>query len=178
MANRQIAGLTAEGSLDTTFVIPVQVPDGSVEAKKATLEEVKTAFGITEPIEKVVKISLTSAEILDIFTTPKEVVPAVTGKLLVPRYIHQKYTHVTTPYTGGATWRIGLGTINTAFSSISAVITSADNSQSIQTLSQNTAGSGISYEGLNIIIGGTSANPTGGDGTLELFITYLEIDIT
>jgi len=129
-------------------------------------------------IEKVVKISLTSADILDIFTTPIEVTPAVEGKLLVPRYIHQKYTHVTTPYTGGATWRIGLGTINTAFSVISAVIGSADNSQAIQTLTQNFSGSGISYEELNIIIGGTSANPTGGDGTLELFITYLEIDIT
>jgi len=178
MANRQIAGLTAEGSLDTTFVIPVQKADGSVEAKKSTLAEVKTVFGITEPIEKVVKISLTSADILDIFTTPIEVVPAVTGKLLVPRFIHQKYTHVTTPYTGGATWRIGLGSVNTAFAVVSAVIGSADNSEAIQVLSQSWSASGSSYENLNIMIGAASANPTGGDGTLELFITYIEIDIT
>ena len=128
-------------------------------------------------ITKTIKITLSSSDILSIYTTPKEVVPAVSGKLLIPRFIYQKYTHVTTAYTGGATWRIGLGSINNAFAVISAVIGSADNSQAIQAFSQGWSASGSSYDGLNIIIGAASANPTGGDGTLELYITYLEITL-
>lgn len=129
-------------------------------------------------VEKTIKITLSSAEILALFTTPKELVPAVSGKLLIPRFLHQKYTHVTTPYTGGATWRIGLGSINTAFAVVSASIGSADNAQAINAFSQAWSTSGTSYEELNIIIGATGSNPTGGDGTMELFLNYLEIDIT
>ncbi len=129
------------------------------------------------PVQKMVKITLSSAEILSIFTSPKELVPAVSGKLLVPVFLHQRYIHDSSAYTGGATWRIGLGAINTAFSVVTAVIGSADNSQAIQSFTQNFSTSGTSYDGLNIIIGATSADPTGGDGILELYLTYLEITI-
>ena len=40
MADRQPYQLTSEGSLNTTFVIPVQKADGSEEAKKVTLTQV------------------------------------------------------------------------------------------------------------------------------------------
>ena len=46
MADRQPYQLTAEGSLNTTFVIPVQKADGSEEAKKVTLTQVKTALSL------------------------------------------------------------------------------------------------------------------------------------
>lgn len=46
MADRQPYQLTSEGSLNTTFVIPVQKADGSEEAKKVTLTQVKTALSI------------------------------------------------------------------------------------------------------------------------------------
>jgi len=153
-------------------------PTDEGEALKAVADYVDQEILTISSVEKVIKVSLTSDDILDIFTTPIEVAPAVAGKLLVPRFIHQKYTHVTTPYTGGATWRIGLGTINTAFAVVTVPMGSADNAQTIQVFSQNFTATGSSYEVLNIIIGGTGANPTGGDGTLELYITYLEIDIT
>ncbi len=46
MADRQPYQLTSEGSLNTTFVIPVQKADGSEEAKKVTLTQVKTALSL------------------------------------------------------------------------------------------------------------------------------------
>lgn len=128
-------------------------------------------------IEKTIKISLNSAQILDIFTTPIEIVPAIAGKLLIPRFIYQKYNHITTAYTGGATWRIGLGSVNNAYVTVGAVITSAINTEAIQALSQNWTTSGITFEGLNLTLGGTISDPTGGDGTLDLYITYLETTI-
>lgn len=177
MANRQITGLTAENSLDTTFVIPVQIANGSQEAKKATLGEVKTAFGITEPILKTIKRTITSAELLDLFDTPIEIVPAVTGKLLVPQFLFQKYNHVSTAYTTSGLFRLGLGTITFGFSAFTPVITSADNSQGLNNFSYAQSGSGVEYQSLPIVLGALSANPASGDGALDLYLTYLEITL-
>lgn len=177
MANRQISGLTTEGSLDTSFVMPVQKADGSEEAKKVTLEEVKTSFGITAPILKTIKRTLTSAEILALYTTSIELVPSVSGKLLVPQFLHQKYNHNTTAYTTSGSFRLGLGTTAFGFVTFSAVITSADNAQGLNNFSYAQSTSGLSYEELSIVVGATSANPASGDGTLDLYLTYLEITL-
>lgn len=48
MANRQIFQLTAEPTPATTYVIPVQIADGSVEAVKTTIANVKTAFALVK----------------------------------------------------------------------------------------------------------------------------------
>lgn len=152
--------------------------DSITPAIEATQIKAVVDYVDQQVLQKVVKVSLTSSQILNIFTTPKELVPAIAGKLLKMKFIHQKYTHLTTPYTGGAVWKIGLGTISNAFSVVSAVIGSADNSQSLQDFSQNLSASGQSYEGLSIVIGATSANPTGGDGTMDIYLTYDEITIS
>jgi hypothetical protein len=178
MANRQIHQLTAEASLDSTFVIPVQKADGSVEAKKTTIESLKVPLGIADlQVLKKVKVTLLSAEILDLFTTPIELVPAVTGKLLVPQFLFQKYTHVSTAYTTSGLFRIGLGTPNFGFGAFTPVITSADNAQGLNNISYAQSTSGLEYQGLPIVVGATTANPSAGDGTLELYLTYLEITI-
>ena len=152
-------------------------PENEGDSMKKIADYVDEQILSITSAQKTVKITLSSAEILSIFTSPKELVPAVSGKLLVPVFLHQRYIHDSSAYTGGATWRIGLGAINTAFSVVTAVIGSADDSQAIQSFTQNFSTSGTSYDGLNIIIGATSADPTGGDGTLELYLTYLEITI-
>lgn len=55
MANRQIFQLTAEASLDSTFVIPVQKADGSEEAKKIAIVD----LGISN------KVDLTTDQTID-----------------------------------------------------------------------------------------------------------------
>lgn len=177
MSNKQIHQLTAQSSLDSTFVIPVQKADGSESATKTTIESLKEPLGIEASIIKTVKVTLSSAEILDLFTTPVELVPAVSGKLLVPQFFFQKYNHVSNAYTTSGLFRIGLGTTNFGFGAFAAVITSADNAQGLNNISYAQSTSGLEYQGLPIVVGATSANPTGGDGTLDLYLTYLEITL-
>lgn len=176
MANRQISGLTTEGSLDTSFVMPVQKADGSEEAKKVTLEEVKTSFGITAPILKTKKVTLSSAQILSLFTTPLEVIPAAVGKVLILRQVFQKYTHVSTAYTSN-TWRIGYGSPSFGFVSLGPIITSASNSEGFNNISPSSSTSGGSFVGSSLVLGATTSDPIGGDGTLDLYLTYYEITI-
>lgn len=153
--------------------------DGSSDTKYPSVKAVKTyvdANGGTSFLKKV-KVTLSSAQLLALFTTPVELVPAVTGKVIIPQFLHQRYTHVSTAYTTSGQFRIGLGTPNFAGVLFSATVTSADNAQGLNNLNYNTATSGLVYENLPIVVGATTANPTGGDGTLDIYLTYLEITI-
>jgi len=126
---------------------------------------------------KKVKVTLSSAQLLDLFTTPIELVPAVTGKVIIPQFLLQKYTHVSTAYTTSGLFKVGLGSINFAGITFSATVTSADNAQGLTNLNYNQSISGLVYENLPIVVGATTANPVGGDGTLDIYLTYLEITI-
>lgn len=126
---------------------------------------------------KTKKFSLNSAEILSLFTTAKELIPAVEGKLYIPQFLLQKYNHVNNAYTTSGQFKLGLGSINFGAVSFSAVITSADNSEGLNTFSYSQGTSGLVYENKALIIGATTANPSGGDGTLDLYISYLEITL-
>lgn len=178
MSNKQIHQLIAQGALDSTFLIPVQKADGSESATKITIESLKEPLGIADlQVYKTVKVTLSSAQILDLFTTPIELVPAVTGKLLVPQFFFQKYNHVSSAYTISGLFRIGLGTPNFGFGAFTPVIIGLDNAQGLNNISYAQSTSGLEFQGKAIVVGATSANPTGGDGNLELHLTYLEITL-
>ena len=152
-------------------------PENEGDSMKKIADYVDEQILSITSVQKTVKITLSSAEILSIFTTPVELVPAVTGKVIIPQFLHQRYTHVSTAYTTSGQFRIGLGTPNFAGVLFSATVTSADNAQGLNNLNYNTATSGLVYENLPIVVGATTANPTGGDGTLDIYLTYLEITI-
>lgn len=126
---------------------------------------------------KQIKVSLTSSQILNLFTTPITLVPSISGKLLVPQFLFQKYNHVSSPYTTSGLFRIGLGSINFGFGAFGAVITSPDNAQGLNNFSYAQSAAASPYQELPIVIGATVANPTSGDGNLELYLTYIEITI-
>ena len=144
--------------------------------QKAVKTYVDANIGGTSVV-KSVKVSLSSSQILNLFTTPIEVVPAVPGKVLILRQIFQKYTHVSTAYTVAGNFRIGLGDPNFAPVSFSASIQSADNSESLNPIAPSSSTSGGTYINLPLVLGCLTSNPTGGDGTLDLYITYFEITI-
>jgi len=48
MANRQIYQLTNQASPLTTYVVPMQIPDGSLEAVKVTIANLKTALALAK----------------------------------------------------------------------------------------------------------------------------------
>jgi hypothetical protein len=153
--------------------------DGASDTKYPSVKAVKTYVDANAGVSvmKNIKVTLSSAQILALNTTPIELVPAVTGKLLVPQFLFQKYNHVSTAYTTSGLFRIGLGSITFGFTAFGAVITSADNAQGLNNFGYSQSTSGLTYQNLPLIIGATTANPTGGDGTLDLYLTYLEVTL-
>jgi hypothetical protein len=138
-------------------------------------EQLAEFEGITAPILKTIKVSLTSAEILDLYTTPKVIIPAEEGKIFVPAFLFQKYTHVTTAYTTSGLFRLIMSPYT--YANFTPIITSNDNAQAMNTFGMGWASSGVDYTGLGLQLQALTANPTGGNGTLELYITYYEITL-
>ena len=129
-------------------------------------------------IVKTVKVTFTSAEILNIFTTPKVLVAASPGKLFIPMYLFQNYTFVTNSYSsqsGRIAWDADQtnGTIT-----VSTPLGNLTNTEGITTLVPSIAStSGITHVGKSLTVSTPSTNPTGGDSTLEFYLVYTEITI-
>lgn len=178
MANRQIADLTAEETLNTTFVIPVQKADGSEEAKKATLAEVKDVFGIQNASVKTLKTTITSAQILTLFDTPITVLDSSepeTIKIPLNIWCQRKPGNA---YTLAATSFL---LVNDAGGNVSGnlnpnPLTSNDIGffTSTYSITQNLAGGDRNnlYK-----LKASTGNPTGGTGDLDVYMTYIEITL-
>lgn len=179
MANRQIFQLTAEASLDSTFVIPVQKADGTVEAKKSTLQELKNVLEINTPVTKVLKTVITSAEILNIFTTPKIIVPSVSGKIIVPTNIVIVINYNSSTYSDvGGSWKIKFESEGTNIATTTSFLGSATfNKQSIQTLFYSSFTTSSDLINSPIVLSTTGNNPVGGNSGITVYVTYSEITI-
>lgn len=132
---------------------------------------------ISKSIRKVVKVSLSSSDILNLNTTPITLIPAVTGKAILPRSVFQKYTHVSTAYSGGVNWRLAFGATSLYVSSFAPAIQSADNAESINDITVSNAPiSGDTFSSKSLLL--TTPNAwTSGNGTIVLYIEYSEITL-
>jgi len=132
---------------------------------------------ISKSIRKVVKVSLSSSDILNLNTIPITLIPAVTGKVVLPRSVFQKYTHVSTAYSGGANWRLAFGATSLYVSSFAPAIQSAENAESINDITVSTSViSGDIYSEKSLLLTTPSAWNFG-DGTIVLYIEYSEITL-
>lgn len=178
MANRQIAGLTPEENLDLTYVIPVQKSDGTEEAKKATLAEVKDVFGIQNASVKTLKTTITSAQILTLFDTPVTVLDSSdpeTIKLPLNIWCQRQpgdaYTLAAASFLlvndsgGNVTGNLNP---NPLTGTDIGFFTSA------YTITQNLAGGDRNnlYK-----LKASTGNPSGGTGDLDVYMTYIEITL-
>lgn len=122
-----------------------------------------------------VKKSLTSSDILSLGTSPFTLVDAIPGKIIIPLSIVIDFKYISPAYfaTGG----INVSNGNTLYMiSATNIITAAFDSsywisgiQGIQSFSP--ASFGLPLQAL--INGGT--NPTGGNGTMDVYVTYTTI---
>jgi hypothetical protein len=121
---------------------------------------------------KVRKTSITSAQLLSILTNPIVLVPGIEGKIIQPLNIVFKYNHNSIPYSAG-NWRLFINNnlftipsyLNVAFSTIQSQLV-------INTFNEEP----------NNIIGNSlklnmNANPTNGNGTVDVYTTYIEITV-
>ena len=171
MSDRQIYALTA-ATPDSTCVIPFQVANGATEAEKVALSTFFNTFGI--PTTK--KISLTSAEILALNTTPKELIAApgagyyirVIGFTCVLNYNSVAYSGnaMVIHHTGSSA-----NLLSSSFYTIGAeymtFINPSSPSNATLTIIENSS----------LIAEVGSANPTSGNSTVDIYVTYSIIPV-
>lgn len=124
-----------------------------------------------------VKKTLTSAEILALFTTPITVIPAAgAGTVIMPLRIMTRLNYNTTTYTTNTNLILGLSTI------FQVTLTGAIgvSSTTLSTYTPATAaGSTTPANSTNvpITISAQTGNPLAGDSTLDLYISYTVITL-
>lgn len=172
MADRQISGLTGR-SLSLTDVIPTQVSDGASEVGKNTLQEVKDL--VVEVVTK--KVSLSSAQILLLNGTPIDVVPAQgTSKFIQPIGVVCKLNWNGVAYATNTDLRFKMGA---SFSNILNITGFLGNTADTIVRTLFTGSQSASSYTLNQPLQVTvpSGNPTAGDGTLDIYLTYTVISL-
>jgi hypothetical protein len=132
-----------------------------------------------------VTVPISSAEILALHTTPKVLVPAVADTIILPQIVVGNFAAGVTPYSGTPNYRLFIGnTFGTADIAIahpaSSFLTASDNIYYF-------------YFGKNVIDDNHDAPPslvvsvpfqfdlsgavTAGDGTLEMTVFYLTLEV-
>lgn len=134
-------------------------------------------FGSSTQITKTIKVHLSSADILSLFSSPKEILPAVTGKIYIPRFIFQDYTYVSTNYAYSGNVRLAYNNANNWVSQFGLFMPNFNSGQSLFTIIMNTNTQGATYSGKSLLLTAITSDPTGGDGTSNFYLTYDEITL-
>lgn len=133
------------------------------------------------PVEltKTIKTTITSAQILDIFSNPIIIAPSVVGKIIIPTNIVIVINFNTTQYSDvGGSWKIRFGSTSTAISTAINYLGSAIYDQEvIQTLFYSSFTTSSSLINSPILLTTTGNNPIGGDSGIDVYLTYTEITI-
>lgn len=125
-------------------------------------------------------VTLTSAQVLAIFTTPVTIVPAPgAGLAIVPVFVAYNYTFGGTAYTdGGGNLQLQIGTIP-AFGAFATVgfwdqavskITVQTTQRSVQNVS--------AWANKAMQVSQNTANPTGGNGTVTVTVAYMVVPVS
>lgn len=117
-----------------------------------------------------VKVSLSSAQILSAFTTPIEIIPAPgAGKFIAPLNISIKYNFVTAAYDTNmdVAFKIGTGEIIDT----NDILNSGSNTL-FNIVITNYYGTLSNIENQNMVFTVPVGNPTFGDSTLDVYVTY------
>lgn len=152
-------------------------PTNEGNALKEVADYVDQEILTISQVAKTVKRSLTHSELLDIFTTPIIVLPAVTGKMYIPKDILVKYIN-NDGWSSAGNWIVLLGTLQlTNF--VSQMGGGTVKEQYTYLLQGNPSNTNDSFFDKNVFITST-ANPTvpvNPLATADVYITYFEITL-
>jgi len=178
MASQQPYQLTAR-TLALSDVIPTQAADGATEVGKNTIQDVADLVTAGEVVT--VKVSLTSAEILNLFTTPKQIIAAPgAGFCIQPICFFYEYNYGTTTYNTNQTLELRYAGVaanvnsNTILSRIFSV-KARQGSLSTTLLTYIDSTQEIENKAFEVTV--QTGNPTDGDGTLNIHVTYCIISL-
>lgn len=171
MANIKFSELDVAATLTGTEIVPIVQSGSSVRTTINDIAALATGEVTT------VKVSLTSAEILDLFNTPKQLVAAQGSNTIILPLRVLVYGHYgTATYATNTTLQFATGTLfSTNFSS--ALGFSADQ-LATYTLTTN-AGTSTPTNSINaaLMLTTTGGNPTTGDSTIDVYVTYTTITL-
>ena len=170
MADKKISELLEADPLDGTEDLPI-VKDGST-VRCSTQD-------IADLTLKHVKVSLTSAEILALNTTPKSIVAAPgAGKVIRVLSAVMRLNFVTQAYTSNVVSAIQYSGTSTNIISNSVI------GASETTISEQLASTSVSYTPATsdpankaIVLKATAGDPTTGDCTLDVYLSYWVIQL-
>lgn len=195
MADRQIYELTSNASADATYVFATQIADGSVEAGKNTGTEVKAALSLnnvdnTSDVDKpisdatqtaldlkqnalTVKVTMTSAEILAAFTTPKTlVISQGAGTFINVLSVAFRLNFNTIAYATNTTLRLEIGSFSPIVAT-NTILASSSNDFIVTSATQSVEVSGTpDWVDIPLTAKVLTGNPTAGNSTLDIYITY------
>ena len=123
-------------------------------------------------------VTIPSADVLDLFDTPIELVPAQgANKIIVPITLQAELIYNTTPYAtnGSLLFKIGSESF-VAITDTSFLFQSTSRFTSINSNSIVGDTSDLENENLNIEV--QTGNPTAGDSDIRIYGTYKVIDIS
>jgi len=120
---------------------------------------------------KTVTVFIPSADVLQLFTTPIEIVPAVAAKGIQIVSALCKIDYGTTPYATNTTLRIGASTdITTTPQGSCSISGSSSLWNTFMPLSSRTV-----LMSDNVVVSVQTGNPTAGDSDISIVVSYLEV---
>lgn len=165
MADKQIFQLSAR-SLTITDVLPTQDAAGALDVGKNTIQEVGNLIG-----SMTTKVSVSSAEILQLNSTPKTLVSAVgANTLLRPVQVFFAFTYNGVAYTTNTNLLLKVGTLS--FLTNTTVLPSVTNFWVNSPMVTASLGGASDMFNAPILLSASVGNPAAGTGTLVVYITY------
>jgi len=175
-----------------TLIPPVRkgdlkhVPNHFHTSDQVSNESSLPGDSVSEALEttgyKTVKVSVTSAQIKNLFSNPVDLLPApgVNKAYSIIQVIY-KVNNATIPYATNTTLRIIYeGILTGSLASSAFILTKTGNS--INQVPQFTAASGATDQQIatnkKVQLYVTTGNPTAGDGTMDIWLVYRVIDLS
>lgn len=123
-----------------------------------------------------VKVSINNAALLAIHDTPVEILPAKAGVVYIPRNWLIRYNAGSTPFAGGeGNWQFKLGA--TAYGVAGSQLASPTIVQQMHFFNFSNQTTVTGFENLPLTLTTQTENPEGGDGTIDVYVTYDEITL-
>lgn len=132
-------------------------------------------FGIGQDLSTplVVKVDLSSADILDLMTTPIQVASAPpAGYALIPQDMVYRFTFGSVQYAGTFSVRLYSASNTSPFYDLDSSVIKANSNRSGKATIQTSSSYNAIAEATALNIAAITNNPTTGDGTLTVWVTY------
>lgn len=138
------------------------------------------ASGAIPGSTQTVSVTLSSAQVLQLFTNPVTIVSAPgAGLALIPIASIFNYNFNTTPYTDhGGTILLRLGGLSMASFASAGFWDQSASQVAFPATSRTNASAATSYANANLNVSNNMANPTGGNGTLTVTIRYMVVAVS